>query len=292
MGCLDQSEHKPVDHESVLALLGVHLDQLPPTLQKVVELLLQEGYNLPDFSIKELAEKAQVSPAAVVRMCQAIGFDGFRDFRLRWVREAGIHAVGASIAHSKVPPSIDNVITQTRELLRAESLQQAAALVINSRQLFMYGGGSSGLVGSLVSKVYSRVGYLTLVFDDNDLKAAALDLTDDQTVIIVFSHRGRNPVIERRVQQDKRRGARCIVITSNPASPLAKLADVVLLAGGQGAHANGILQLPARITQLICAQALLEMVTRKRGNELVRKEAAEAEVDLLQDAVAMQLQHP
>ncbi len=53
--------------------------------------MFQNDSELEKMTIKELAANTYSSNATIIRMCHKLGFSGFRDFKIAFVKETGNH---------------------------------------------------------------------------------------------------------------------------------------------------------------------------------------------------------
>jgi DNA-binding MurR/RpiR family transcriptional regulator len=85
------------------------------------------------------------------------------------------------------------------------------------------------------------------------------------TAVLVISYRGANPVMQQVVERDRKRGARIIVLTSNPNSELAQAADLVLVTGCQvGADSMELEKTAARVVQIASVHALVAATAQQK----------------------------
>ena len=69
----------------VLQCLTESLSSLTPELQKTAAYVLENPNEIGVSSIREIAAKARVKPNSLVRMARRIGFEGYENFRSRFV---------------------------------------------------------------------------------------------------------------------------------------------------------------------------------------------------------------
>lgn len=56
--------------------------------KKVAEYVLKNYMRVLDFTVTELAEKAGVSDATVVRFCRSVGYKGYQDMKINLAQDA------------------------------------------------------------------------------------------------------------------------------------------------------------------------------------------------------------
>lgn len=249
----------PKPSESIRSLLLRKLPEMRPAEQKVASFLLYEGGDTAKWRLEALAARAGVSPSAVVRMCHALGFDGFRTFRDRWILE-----------HSRPPSDDESVrrnhplwtaiesLLQTSELIDPSLFIQAGELVRSAETVLVYGHGGSGNLARLTAAALTVIGRLAVAITESETTSSQLPV-DEKTVLIVISHRGMNPVIANFTRRCKELGATTIVVTSGVNSPLAEHADLLLLTSAPVEDDRVTLELsPARVVQMAVLQSLIQ----------------------------------
>lgn len=67
--------------EKILADLEEVYPNLSPQLRRAARYLIERPDEIAFTSMRQLAERADVQPATIVRLAQAIGFDGYETLR-------------------------------------------------------------------------------------------------------------------------------------------------------------------------------------------------------------------
>ena len=96
--------------KSALSRLRESRDSMSATEQAVSDYLLSHQGEAMELSIYQLAEKTFASPSTVIRMCQRIGFAGYKEFR---------QAVTCEVAVRRM-----NQGQERREITRSDSLDE------------------------------------------------------------------------------------------------------------------------------------------------------------------------
>lgn len=245
---------------SLRATIVSSVGGLSPTEVRVATFLLGDGSNHEDFSLSELAHKSGVSEAAVVRTCKALGFQGFRGFRLAWVREAG-RRQDFREADSVLFSDLFKTLHDT-EVLLVEGLAPAAEAIARAERVFLYGSGASALIAEVSAKSFTVAGHFAIAFRDDSSGLQALRHLGPSSVVVIVSHRGENDALAEILGESKERGAVRIVLTSEPRSTLATMADIVLLTAGAVDSANSSpVGSHARVVQLAAVHALITEVS-------------------------------
>lgn len=235
--------------ESLLARVRGGLPRLSDALQRVARLILTDPGAAARLTIMELAERSETSPATVTRFCRALGFDGYADLRLAIAGETGRAARGAGwmvdIGREIQPADpLERVLSQvmaadtramhdTASLLDLAEVERAADVISTASRVDIYGASGSALVGAEMQFCLHRIGIAAWAWSDvhNGLASSALLKQGD--VALGISHSGQTRETIEMVAEAASHGVTTIALTSFPGSPLAAVADIVLLTATQ-----------------------------------------------------------
>lgn len=273
----------------VLDRIETYQSQMPATMGKIAAFLREDPKAPLTLSITELAERAGTSPASVTRFCRMLGFDGYSQLRVDIAEDVGrggakaawIADIGRSLGPDDPPDGIRNTLlnTHVRSLQRTASLLdldtaiRVAAAIVKARQLDVYGVGGSALTALETEARLYRIGINVHTWAEvhNGLTSAAI--LDDHCVAVGISNTGRTEETIQMLTVAKASGAHTVAITGNPDSPLARLADDVLIA----ASPDGYLQpadLSARHCQLFVVDLLYLLIAQSNFERTTRLLAA------------------
>jgi DNA-binding MurR/RpiR family transcriptional regulator len=235
--------------DSVLARVRAKLPEFTGALQRVAEHILSDPAAAARSTIVELAERSGTSPATITRFCRAMDFEGYADLRLGIAAETGRMArsagwtvdIGREIQPtdplSRVLGQIMAADTQamhdTAALLDLAEVERAAASIAGASRVDIYGASGSALVGGEMQFSLHRIGVAAWAWTDihNGLASAALLRTGD--VALGISHSGQTRETIEMLAEAGSHGATTVALTSFPRSPLAEVADIVLLTASQ-----------------------------------------------------------
>lgn len=227
----------------------IRIRDMKPTMTRVeravaeyVEPRLSE---IPELSIKQLAQKSHTSEASVLRFCKTLGYRGYRDFTLNL--SAALGSADAA-GHEKnvrrytdIQPGddisviINNVsynnrrsIDDTLTVLDREAVERAIGLLRNADRIDMYGLGASGLVCQDAAQKFMRINKRCQAFVDGHSIRTAAALLGRKDVAVLISNSGNTIEILDVVEPIRESGAAMIAITRYSKSELAGAADVIL----------------------------------------------------------------
>ena len=259
------------DPRQVGPRIRMMLPDMSPAEARITELMLDQA-SVGDVSIKQIAEAADASEAAVVKAAKSLGYAGFRELRtaLQAYSEqphVDLHQdIGekdsAETIIQKVFHTSIQALQETLAIIDIEGFKYAADLIHGAKQLDLYGLGGSAQIARDVSHKFLRIGLRCSTYDDTHMMAMSASLLGPKDVVIAFSHSGRSSGVLDAVQIAKQNRARVITLSNYDSSPLAKLSDVVLLSTAQGSPLTSE-NAAARIAQLNIMDAIFMAVAQK-----------------------------
>jgi DNA-binding MurR/RpiR family transcriptional regulator len=235
--------------DNVLVRVRARLPEFTGALRRVAELVLSDPAAASRATIVELAERSGTSPATVTRFCRALDFEGYADLRLGIAAETGRSArlAGWTVDIGReIQPTdpLERVLGQlmaadtqamhdTAALLDLQEVERAADAIAGASRVDIYGASGSALVGGEMQFSLHRIGVPAWAWTDihNGLASASLLRAGD--VALGISHSGQTRETIEMIAEAGSHGATTVALTSFPRSPLAELADVMLLTASQ-----------------------------------------------------------
>jgi DNA-binding MurR/RpiR family transcriptional regulator len=275
----------------ILDRIKTYQSQMPVSMAKIATVLLDNPRAPLELSITDLAESAGTSAASVTRFCRMIGYSGYSALRVGIAEDVGrggaqaawIADIGRSFGSNDPPEEIERALLNshvlslqtTVGLLDLPTASRVAAAIVKSRHVDVYGVGGSALTALEVEARLYRIGINVHPWSEvhNGLTSAAI--LDHRCVAIGISNTGRTDETIQMLTVARDAGAHTVAITGNPESPLAKVAQDVLIA----ASPDGYLQpadLSARHCQLFVVDLLYLLVAQSNFDRTTRFLAASA----------------
>jgi DNA-binding MurR/RpiR family transcriptional regulator len=212
-------------------------------------------------SMSAIAQATDVSDTTVLRMCRTAGFEGFTDLKLALAQEPREVQADPSTepqtsdlqAAGKLFRAIAQALNDTLGVLDEATLAKAIDLIANARHILVGGVGGSGIVAQAFYQRCIRLGLRCDAPVDSQLQIMHSALTGPGDLVVAISYSGitSDPVLV--LQEARARGAATLCITGNSSSPLARLADVVLVSVS---HEQGSEPMAAQIAQMTLIDAL------------------------------------
>lgn len=223
------------------------LPSLGDTDKRVIEMILGDPQAVVDGSVTELAQRAGVAQSSAVRSCQRIGYRGYQDVKLAITRDLArqdqqeqelVHEGGID---SKTPPNeiLDRVLRRSARALvdaaqtvEPELLSLAIDRIAVASRVLVIGNGTSAAPAHDAAYRLSALGLVTLFPADVMAQHLAARHLDESCVCLIISHTGASRESLQAAEAARAAGAFVLAITSFTNSPLTRIADASLVAGG------------------------------------------------------------
>ena len=234
--------------------------------KRIADYILQSPQVALHLSITELAKSLHLSEASVSRFCRTIGYDGFSEFKLALARDTFSGTISnipieigqtdtLSTIADKTSKFFINVAKEMPGMLDQEHLGKAVSAIIKANKLQIYGIGGSGAIARTAHHSFLKVGISSFVYDDGYMQIVAASSLKEGDTAIGISHSGSTVDVVNAIRLARMNGATTIAITSNPQSPLAGQAEILLQTTSQEIPIYGEF-LRARIGQLFIVDLL------------------------------------
>ncbi len=227
--------NQPVEAPRVLLLLRNQLATYSQTLQRLGQFVLEQPQRVLYLTITELARESGTSEASVTRLCRGVGCRGYTEFKMALALEtqqeqASQPQASATSAFSTLIEESVAALRDTGALVSQQALLQSAELLEKARQIQIYGVAASAIIGEYLAYRLLRMGISAQQF--SDMHRAAMNATSLKPgdVVIAVSSSGSTKDLLHAVQLGKEHGANIIVLSNTSRSPLATLADQLLVA--------------------------------------------------------------
>jgi len=288
----------------VLVRLRGSLSSLPRAEQAIARVVLDNPSTAAELTISELAQAAGTSETTVTRFCRNIGLRGYPQLRLHLAAEAerkrsdGRPDVnlaadiqsGDSTADviRKVGYADTRAVEDTIALLDVDAMDRLVEVIDAARRIDVYGVGSTAVVAADGAQKLLRLGYAAAAWSDVHAALMSASTLRPGDVAIVISHSGRTRDILDIIAEAKRRGATIAVITSNPTSPAAAAAYLVLVTAARETtfRSGATASRTAQLTVIDCLFVLLakhhyeaSLEAMQRAHDAVRGHVLPAERD-------------
>lgn len=247
----------------------------PPKQRRLAQALVGRPEEFAFGSIREVARKVGVNAATISRFAQALGYGGYAELQTA-VRDA-------YLAHVGLPAPSEGRRGGELEMLRArhqanlaqvydgnpvEAVDRAADALVEARRVLVTGESVSAILAGLFARLLLQVG----------VKAEAIPASGvDRTVALSGAGPGDvvvglglwltfRPAVDT-LAAARRLGARTIVIAGSATNPLARTADIALVAPAQGQAISFSVVATVSLMEMVVARIVARYPERAREVE-------------------------
>lgn len=263
--------------------------QMPATMVKIADLLSDDPKAPLALSITDLAERAGTSAASVTRFCRMLGYSGYAALRVAIAEDVGrgggqaawIADIGRSFGPHDPPEDIRRALLDTHVhslqttagLLDLATASRVAEIIVKARHIDVYGVGGSALTAQETEARLYRIGLNVRTWSEVHDGLTSAAILDRECVAIGISNTGRTEETIQMLSLAKASGAYAVAITGNPDSPLARVADAVLVAAAPDGYLKPA-DLSARHCQLFVVDLLYLLIAQLNFERTTRLLAA------------------
>ncbi|MGK0722941.1 MurR/RpiR family transcriptional regulator [Leucobacter sp. W1478] len=181
------------------SLIQSHIPSLVPSERRVAQVCIDAPERVAQMSVVDLAARAEVSPATVVRACQRMGFEGFQRLKELLIRDQATPVQTADPKRNTGHP-VEQVFASASEGIQGAlgaldlSVFDAAALSIREcGRLLVVGNGASLAPAQSVALNFLMSGRVCESPVDIVAQHIAAKLLKPGDVCLAVSDSGMNP---------------------------------------------------------------------------------------------------
>lgn len=258
-------------------------DTLSPKQRAAARLILSNRYFASFASASEIGEEIDSSAATVVRLCQALGYDGLPALQeaIRQELPSYLTAVerlqnrsSATLEDGLIPQQVFQTdiinLQRTADMLSGPTFDEAVGALAAARDILVVGSGATAATARFFAHSLQVIGLHAEPLLDGDimLSVKLAHLTAGDVVVGMSMWRYVRSTLEA-MAQARARGARTIAITDSVVSPLARQADHAFEVATIGiAHNLSLTALMALLNALIAGVSLRD--TARTAASLMR----------------------
>lgn len=257
--------------------------------RRVAQYFVENAGQVIRQSVTDVANTTETSPATVLRVCKKAGCAGYREFKLRLVRDlASLRPDGhqevdphdsSRVIATKVFSAAIASLTETMSVVEGPLLLEAARYVEAADEVVVFGVGTSAYVALDAVRRLRRAGIRVTAETSGTDQTTCAALLGPRSTIIAISTSGTSLDIIEAVTIARSYGASVIAVTHAPQSPLARLADTVLPVAAVET-AFGTEAMAARLVMLAILDALFVVLAVRRNDLTMRN------IDRVREALA------
>jgi len=231
-----------VTDQSCMYLIHSYSDAFSAKEKRVAEHIQLHPSEAVHPSIEELAARIGVSVSTLLRFVKKLGYGSYQEFRIALatgtmkpesryyeidVEESG-DPVGISCKAART------ALDMTEKLVDRDCLRTVSEMACKSAWVCIFGLGGSGLVARDALHKLIRSGIRCQSAEDFHLQLMMASQVGEGDLALLISHTGANKDSLAIAEVLRRNNCPLVVITTYPRSPLARMADYLLVAGAPG----------------------------------------------------------
>lgn len=225
-------------HGGAVLRVRTAVGAFPEALARVAKYVLDNPEKVVRGTVVELAAFSRIGEASVVRFCRAIGYGGFRDFKLALAEDLARRGTSDPAGHAEtLEGSLDRLarslvvgIGDTRQAVDMAALRRLALRLAASARIDVYGAGRSGFVATMLAYRLQRLGRVAQAFPNAILAHEVMGRGRSDITAIAISTFGLTTETIQFLAGARSVGAFTVALTGRPLGPLGVEADVVLFA--------------------------------------------------------------
>ncbi|WP_419882491.1 MurR/RpiR family transcriptional regulator [Peribacillus sp. B-H-3] len=235
----------------------------------IADYILENSGKIIHCSINEVAEDLKVAEATVFRFCKRIGYKGYQAMKIALASESMTAIQPASELMNdeniteKIFKSNIRSLANTLQINECASVEKAAECILFAKRISFYGAAGSSAIAMDAFQKFISAGFHAYSFMDTHFQSMFASQLDSQDTAVIISHSGSDKESLKILDAALEKGAKTIVITGFPNSPLARRAHVSLCTSSEETEYRPE-DLASLITQLSLIDALYVNVMVKR----------------------------
>lgn len=251
--------------------------------KQIADYILENIKLVSRSSISDISRNLGVADSTVYQFTKKLGYNGFKDFKVSLLTDefdSGI-SIHENISSQdttdsmigKVFDSSIKALEDTKRISRGKSFEHAASIMSEAVQVWFFGLGGSSAVALDSFHKFLRTPIQCRYISDYHMQLMNAGLLTKKDCAFIISHTGLNKDTISIAKRAKESGAKVIVLTSYPLSPLAKLADIVLISTAEEITWRSE-SLSTRLSQLCIMDALFVLIMfndETKANDSLRK---------------------
>ncbi len=227
--------------KNVLILLRENLPQMNTAERAAGDYILSHPHEASSLSIHELASESFTSASAVVRMCKALGFHGYKDFRKTLTVELALQDESMVLSQDEIRKgdSIEEIIRkitwqniqslqETQRLMDPSVLKKCAEKMVEADRILLFGMGASFVTARDAYLKLLRINKPCVISEDWHLQLVAARSSTRKDLAIIISYSGQTAEMITCAKAMKENQTTILAITRPVKSPISDLADLKL----------------------------------------------------------------
>ncbi|MCB5238617.1 MurR/RpiR family transcriptional regulator [Niallia circulans] len=220
----------------ILATIGETINETEYT---ILLDLIERMDQLQTYSIREAAKNNFVSTSSISRLCTKFGLSGYSELKF-YLKDQYDHLIelqDQALSSTKQTASVllssfQKNFEITMDRLNEVELDHFIHLLVSTSKVGVFGTGISEIIATYFAQRFQIIGKDAWKVDVSASGGIYMNQLKKTQLMVFFSRSGESSYALTKGQIAKRLGIKIIVITSNPSSKLAEMADYILTIHG------------------------------------------------------------
>ena len=252
--------------KKLLHRLRSTLEFMSSAERKIARVILADPERFTKYSLGELARISDVAQGSIINFSKKYCGGGFTDLKLavaKTIAEEGETPFSTSEGSDSIGAILGNTVTdislglENTVALNGElELSRAVDMLLHAKKIEIYGIFRSAVVATDMYYQLIQLGLSANFVSDVLTCAMSASMLDEDSLVVAVSSSGQTQDVIDAVRLAKANGAPILAITAHKESPLARLADVTLIASPSGnsvsTHATEIRASQLAIVDTLC----------------------------------------
>ncbi len=272
------------ENENILLHLRQGLPGYSPTLQKLGDFILTQPQKVLYLTITELARESETSEASVTRLCHHLSCKGYTEFKMAVALDIQQNQPAAAASEDSIDELVEESVQALRDtgkLINRDVLKKAGLALHEATSVQIYGVAASAIMGDYLHYKLLRLGKSAQLFSDMHRAAMSAATLGERDLVVAISSSGSTKDLLHAVKIAKKRHARVLLLSNTLRSPLADLADLLLVAAKpEGPLSAGALN--AKVGAMLLVEVLIgELISHDSRYASASQQTASATLPLL-----------
>ena len=252
--------------QTILRRLRADIGSMTAAERKIAELILRDPHRIMTLSLTEFAEEAEVSQGSIINFSKKYAEGGFPTLKLHLAASPTENSPKfTAVTDSDTPHDIlkssmrdaEQALGNTVAVNSNETLQRVIDRILQAKKVEIYGVYRSAVVATDFYYQLLQIGIPATFVGDVLTCAVSASMLESSSLVVAVSTSGQTRDVVDAVKLAKANEVPVVAITANRGSPLAQLADEILIAAPSGntlsADATEIRLSQLLLTDAICA---------------------------------------
>lgn len=214
-----------------------------PKEKQIADYVLKNLKLVSRSTISDISRNLGIADSTFYQFTKKLGYDGFKDFKIcllteEFDPEISIHEKiskhdNIDIMINKVFDSSIKALEDTKKISEGKIFKETALAMINANKVWFFGVGGSNAVALDSFHKFLRSPIKCGFISDYHMQLMNATLLTKGDCAFVISHTGLSKEMIEIANIVKKNEVKLIVLTSYPLSPLAKMADIVLISSSE-----------------------------------------------------------